>query len=234
MSTTTTSAPLTARVVLFPDDEPGTGTGLAAALSGSAAARPALARVARWPAAALEAVDAELGSVASGLMDIDVGDAVVLGWRKYSALVEAARRTVASPGSEEIVVLATHRISSTHRPSVDVWVDEVKVNTFEFVLSVQIDIRGLSAVVRGGDLVALHGGDGVVSVTLTLEGAPLAQRQRTVDLRVLVPLRHPISLVGGSPATPSDTSHPPAVELPAQRDESSVPDAEEPRRTHRS
>lgn len=203
MSSPATTAPLTppltAAVFLFPDEEPGSGTGLSAALGMTGAARTVLARVGRLPAAALTAVDQELGTVTSGLMDIDLGDAVVLGWRKYSALVEAARRTLASPGSEEVVVLATHRISSTYRPSVDVTVDNLKVNTFEFLLSVQLDIRGLSAVVRGGDLVALYGGDCLVTATLTLEGAQLAHRERTVDLRLMVPLRRPVALVDKPP-----------------------------------
>jgi hypothetical protein len=199
MSSTATATsltpPLTAHAFLFPDEEPGAGTGLSAALGKTGAAPTALAGVRRLPATAFKAVEGELGTVTAELLDIDLGDLVVLSWRKYSVLVEAARRTRAAPGTEEVVVLATHRVSSTYRPSVDVTVDNVKVNTFEFVLSVQIDIRGLSAVVRGGDLVALYGGDCLITATLTLEGARLAHREQTVDLRLFVPLRQPFALV---------------------------------------
>jgi hypothetical protein len=214
-TTTSLTQPLTARRFLFPGEEPGAGTGLSAALGMTGAARSALVRVRRIPGAAVKAVEGELGTVTSGLLDIDLGGAVVVGWRKYSALIEAARRTFASPGTEEVVVLAMHRVSSTYRPSVDVIVDNVKVNTFEFVLSVQIDIRGLSAVVRGADLVALYGGDCLVTATLTLEGAQLAHREQTFDRRVVVPLRHPVALVDKLPPIPAPRSHHESVESPA-------------------
>ena len=216
MSLNAVTMPVTARGVLFPDDESGNAAGLSAGLAATGVARAALARVVRIPAAAVTAVESEVSAVAGDLMELDLGDAMVLGWRKYAALTSAARRTLAAPGTEEVVVLAAHRISSTYNPSVDVFVDNVRVNSFEFALSLQFDIRGLSAVVCGGDLVALHGGDCNLSATLTLEGAQLAHRERPVDLRVVLPLRHPIALVNKPAAhspEPRDTG-----EMPVQRE----------------
>jgi len=36
-------------------------------------------------------------------------------WRKHAPLIAAARRTAAAPKSEEIIALATHSVTSTHR-----------------------------------------------------------------------------------------------------------------------
>lgn len=144
---------------------------------------------------AVAAVNREIATVASGVLDLDLGDLLVSGWRKYSSLVQAAERTVAAPGSEEVVVLASHRVTSSHRPYVDLFVDEVKVITLRFELKVVFDLNGLVAVVRLGELTALRSGECVVTATLALEDVPLTQRQRRVDLAVVVPLDPPVSLV---------------------------------------
>ena len=217
MSINAVIRPLTARAVLFPDDGPGETGGLSSALDATGVARAGLARVARIPAAALGTVESEVGTVAGDLLDLDIGDAVVLGWRRYTALTAAAARTLAARGTEEVVALATHRVSSTYTPSVDVLVDEVKVNTLEFALSLQFEIRGLSAVVRGGDLVALRGGDCLLTARLTLEGAQLAHKERPVDLSVVVPLTSPIALV--DKPVPDGSEAGPTGEVPAQRAE---------------
>jgi hypothetical protein len=45
----------------------------------------------------------ELSTIGAGLLDLEVGSLLVIGWRNYSALTDAARRTAEAPGSEEIV-----------------------------------------------------------------------------------------------------------------------------------
>src|SRR5438034_1853331 len=57
------------------------------------------------------------------VLDRDVIDVLGAGWRKHEALTSAGRRTLATPGAEEIVELADHRISSNHRPRIDVILD---------------------------------------------------------------------------------------------------------------
>lgn len=216
MSDSTTAPPLTARTFLFGDRAHGDGVpSLSRALEERGAARTVLQGVRHLSSSALRAVDEEVGTVADRLLDLDLGDAMVSGWRKYSALTESARRTLAAPGSEEVVVLATHRATSTYRPHVDLLVDGVKVNSFEFELTVVFDVTGVSAIVRAGDLVALRGGECLVTTTLGLEGAQLAERQRHVDLDVIVPLRSPIPLVDEDTAAlqrqPTDGPAAPAV-----------------------
>lgn len=196
MSASTLAAPLTARALLFGTGVPQGGTTeLGRALEESHAAQTALHGVRRLGSSALHAVNEEIGTVANGLLDIDLGDALVSGWRKYTALTEAGHRTLRSAGAEEVVALATHRITATFRPSVDLLVNDLRVNSFEFELSVVFDLTGLAAVVRAGNLVALRGGECVVTGSLRLEGALLAERRRRLDVSILVPLRSEVSLV---------------------------------------
>lgn len=153
---------------------------------------------------ALQAVHREVATVADGLFELDLGDILLSGWRKYTDLTKAAERTLASPGSEEVVVLATHRVVSTHHPSVDLIVDGAKVHTFVFELKVTFDLNGVVAVVRRGDLVALRCGECMVTATLTLEGTSLElSRKARIDLALVVQLHPPIPLARQSHHVPA-------------------------------
>jgi hypothetical protein len=63
-----------------------------------------------------EAADSEIATVAHGLLDLDLADLFVAGWRKHAALTAAVERASANPGSAEVVELAAHRITSVYQP----------------------------------------------------------------------------------------------------------------------
>lgn len=193
MSSTTVTAPLTARTFLLGAEEAERAVGRS--LSDLGVARSALEGLHHLSDSALKSVDREIGVVVGGLLDVDLEEALLSGWRRYDALRQAAKRTLAAPGSEEVLALATHRVTSTYHPEVDLFVDDVTVKTLEFELNIVFDITGVSAVVRLGDLVALRGGDCLVTATLALQGERLAERQGHVDLALLVQLDPPVPLV---------------------------------------
>jgi hypothetical protein len=72
-------------------------------------------------------------------------------------------------------------------------------------------VSGLAAVVRAGNLVALRGGDCLVTATLTLEGAPIARRQHSFDPELLVGLDPPVALAGPLAAPPPTSTGTAAV-----------------------
>jgi hypothetical protein len=195
--------PLAARSLLAGAD-PRTNTArlLSRVLSEHGVARSALRGVRHLSASAVRAVEDELGRVADELLDIDLGDVVVSGWCRHSALREAARRTLAVPGSEEVLVLTPHRVTATYRPRVDVFVQDRKVESVDFELRVEFDLTGVCAVVRSGQLMAVRGGECLVTAMLALEGAPLWERRAHVDLIPLVRLNPAVPLVDGYPETP--------------------------------
>src|SRR6266568_1022355 len=88
-----------------------------------------------------EAAAEGLASATTGLLDIDVGDVLVYGWRTHEQLIAAARRTARVAGRQEVVQLGSHQISSTLRPTIDLLVDGVRVHTFRFELSVIFEIE---------------------------------------------------------------------------------------------
>lgn len=199
------TGPVSARVFLLGDD---TVEVLAHSLSEQGVYQSAIQGLRNLSGSALQAVNHQIATVADKLLDLDLGDMLMSGWRKYTELTKAAERTLASPGSEEIVVLATHRVVSTHHPSVDLLVNNAKVHTFTFELTVTFDLNGVAAVVRQGNLVALRGGECVVTATLTLKETPLElSRKGRIDLALVVPLRRPVPLARQDHST-SSVQHP--------------------------
>lgn len=196
--------PMSVRVFLL-GDATDTVEALTRSFNECGVAQSALQGLRKLSSSGMQAINREIATVANGLLHLDLEDILMSGWRKYTELTKAAERTLDTPGSEEIVFLATHRIVSTHHPSVDLLVDGVKVHTFIFELKVIFDLNCVAAVLRQGDLVAMRGGECVVTVTLTLEKTPLElSRKGRIDLPLLIQLHRPISMArqGHPPAHP--------------------------------
>jgi hypothetical protein len=196
MSSGVFDTPVTVRTFLLGD---GGDASLGRKLTEQGVARSALGGLRRLSAAALHTVDQEIGTVASGLLELDLGDILLAGWRKYAALTDAARRTLVAPASEEVLELATHRITSVYLPHVDLFVDDQKISTVEFDLTTVFDLTGLAAVVKAGDLIALQSGECLVTATLSLGKARLAERRAKLDLAQKIRLSPPISLIDKAP-----------------------------------
>jgi hypothetical protein len=151
-----------------------------------------------------EAVEEQLASVTAGLLDRDLGDLLIYGWRTRERLVQAARETRRTPGRQDVVQLGTHRITSTYNPTVELLVDNVRVHTFRFRLTVIFDINVAALIIRDGLLTALKAGDGTVTGTFTLEmpggDVDLAKQQQKINLHLIVNIGYGIPLL---PADPS-------------------------------
>jgi hypothetical protein len=169
------------------------------------------------------AVRAELARAVQGLLEIDLADVLLGGWRKWTVLTAAARRTRDRPGVTEVVSLAEHTLTSTSEPSVDLLVGEVRVATVHLELTVELTLQALAATVRGGRLVALTGGSCEVAVALSIEQRTVASRKARVPLPLVVRLGEGVALLpaaGRSRAvTPPDALPPepptvPAIHLP--------------------
>jgi hypothetical protein len=186
---------VTVSTVMFGEQDP--GPALAASPGWSAAIRGATTGLSAVSPAGRQQVERELAAAGGGLLGLDLREVLVAAWRRHRALYAAAKSTKDSPATE-VVQLATHRITTTHRPSVDVAVNGVRLATVHFELSLVIEVDGLSATVRGGRLVGLGGGRCVVTAALGCAGQDLLSRQAVLDPSITVPLGDGIALMGES------------------------------------
>lgn len=135
-----------------------------------------------------DAAGSQIAAVAQELLELDLGGLAVAGWRKHAALTAAADRTRANPGSSEVVDLATHRITSVHRPYVELLLNDVHVATVRFELRVEFLVRALVATVRDGHVVSLGFGACDVTATLAAEDMQLVEQRARLDVSLLIPL----------------------------------------------
>ena len=194
MSSSEPAAPHTALALLFgPDQETPAAVAerlrsadIGTDLRGALDSLPPLTRAA--------AVD-QVTTAAAGLLDINLADLVAAGWQKHADLTAAARRTLAAPGSTDLVDLASHRISTAQEPYVTVLVDGHRVATIRFGLSLAFEIGALLAEIKAGKLVALRSGRCVVTGTLAIQDINVVTRQARIDLPGVIALRGGIRLL---------------------------------------
>lgn len=212
MTAATDTSPLTASVFLFPERQD-TGQALAEALD-SHGVLHSKERVATLTQVVRQAAEHQVGVVADGLLNLDLGDLVIAGWRMQAELADAAERTATNPGTSQVVKLATHRISSVHRPYVELLLNGQHLTNVNFELDIEFVVTALAVTVRDGHVVSLHAGDCDVSVALAAEGIRLASRQDHLELPLVVrwPLR--LRLGGGSDPLPYGAKSPPTPPPP--------------------
>lgn len=141
-------------------------------------------------------------SKVSELLNIEIGDVLVEAWKTRSALLNAARETHAQPGTTQQVTLRTCAVPWDHEMDVDVVLNGVQLVSLTFLLSLELEITALAAVVQGGRLTAVTAGDGRANATLRVKDqSPLhqdvavAQGERPIDLRYEVRIGDGIALI---------------------------------------
>ena len=225
MTTTAAAQPFTVSAFLFGEDQD-TEQALTRALHDQGVLGSTGTALELVSEAGREAASHQVAVVANGLLDLDLGDLVVAGWRKQGQLAAAAERTAANPGSSEVVELATHRVSSAHHPFVELLVNDVHLATVTFDLEVELVVKALVVTVRDGHVVSLHTGACDLTAILAAEGIQLASRRAHFELPLVVrwPLR--LRLGGGSDPLPYGAKSPPTpTPAPARRRRTPISDA---------
>jgi hypothetical protein len=155
----------------------------------------------RLPQITRDAAIREARAAVTGLLDVNLIGVLVSAWRTHHELTAAARRTLAVPGSTELVPMAEHQITSTMHPYVNVFVDSYHVATIHLDLALLFDVKAVLAGIRDGQLVALHSGHCDVTATLAIEKTDVASKQIGFQLPGAVPLNPGIRLLSATAYT---------------------------------
>lgn len=157
------------------------------------------------PETTRKAAAQEAASTAADLLDVDLIGVLVGGWREHRDIVSAARRTLATPGSTELVNMIEHEVTVDQRPSVSVLVDGQQVATLQLGLSVVFDVDALLLAISGGRLVAVHSGRCEITVTLAVQGTDLIVRHAHLELPGVMQIRQGIRLLPVGEYPPATT-----------------------------
>ena len=150
------------------------------------------------PRVTREAAVREAAVAAAGLLKVDLIEVLVSGWREHHDVFSAARRTLDTPGSKELVGLAPHRISTMQQPAVGILLDGKRVHTLQLGLSILFEITGLVAGISHGRLAAVHAGRGHVGVALTIHEIEVLTKRTHLELPGHAGLRRGFRLLPAS------------------------------------
>jgi hypothetical protein len=167
---------------------------LAAILSGDVGGNLASA-LERLPREIRKTSIRKISEAAAGLLDVNLIGVLVSGWREHQDLTSAARRTLAVPGSTELVDLATHQVTEEQQPYVSVLVDGHDVATLQLGLSVVLEISALLAGISAGRLIAVHSGRCDITGKLTIQGRDAITRRAHSDLPGVITLSQGLRLL---------------------------------------
>jgi hypothetical protein len=183
VSASTLEAPVTARTMLFGDEDlSDLGRRLEDAdVLGASRDRLATAGGSVWRSA-----HDELAGLVAGVLDVDVAAVTLAGWRADAELPEAGQ-LARDWGETALVPLGDRDISLVQHPQVDLVFGDVTLVAVRFELRVDIKARGVAGVVRDGVPVALAGGTCEVAVAFSAAGAPLARSTRRLEFGPALP-----------------------------------------------
>jgi hypothetical protein len=171
------------------------------------------------PRVTREAAVREAAVAAAGLLKVDLIEVLVSGWREQRDIFTAARRTLATPGSKELVGLAPHRISTMQQPAVGILIDNKRVHTLQLGLSIFFEVTGLVAGISHGRLDAVHAGRGHVGVALTIHEIEVLTKRSHLELPGHAGLKRGFRLLSASHYPDEPHSHPsgahPGGQVPA-------------------
>ena len=178
MTTAPASQPITFGGLLFSDNS------IASALESTGTADVVREKLANFTQATRNEAVQEVERISNELLDLNLVDVLLGALRIYEDLRAAGRRTMATPDSEEIVELVSHRVTLDNQPSIDLLVNGAHVASVHLLLSLVIDIQALTAVVREGRLTALQIGRCDVNASVNIEGTMVARKHAQLQLPV--------------------------------------------------
>jgi hypothetical protein len=197
MTTAASAGPLTAADLLFGSsaDAP---EALARQISSAGRSQSLGRALERLPRVTREAAIREAAAAAAALLKVDLIDVLVAGWRDHRDITAAARRTLVTPASKELVGLAPHRVTTIQQPSVSILIDGRRVHTLQLGLSIIFDVTGLVAGVAVGRLAGIHSGRCEIGVALTVHEIEVLTKRSHLELPGVLALKSGVRLLPAS------------------------------------
>ena len=117
------------------------------------------------------------------LLDIGLAEILARAWNTARDLHRYRDREAYPPGRTFEVDLARHKVVSTHKPRVEVWIGEQKRGEVGFTVEVEISVEGMRLHIRDGRIMKIETGGCQAKGSLHCEKFLLCQR-KTSPLRL--------------------------------------------------
>jgi hypothetical protein len=120
---------------------------------------------------------------AGGLLDFRLLDVMGWAWKKGREL-EAYRDTERYPPDKTFCVpLVEHKITSTHKPDVEIRINKKTMGSVHFAVNIEIAVKVITLQIRNARIKKIHAGDCKATGSFFCEGFLLAEREsKPLDL----------------------------------------------------
>jgi hypothetical protein len=118
-----------------------------------------------------------IGERVFDLLDINVVDVLVGGWKVHQDVHRELGRTAPDPSRTAIVQLTHHTIESAHTPAIELRAQGRKVLEVSFPVELALEIDAVRLTIRGGAIREIHPGEVKVRGTMKLENTVVLERQ---------------------------------------------------------
>lgn len=142
-----------------------------------------------------------------GLFDIDLEDIVAGAFRKYRELEKYCDTERYPPTRSVTVPLGERRLSSRHKPRLEINVDGVHMGDIEFVIELKMQLKAAALELRGGVIEAIDTGHASLQANVWLGKVPLLEKRLAdFDLPGHLDIAQGIPLPWATPGGAADIS----------------------------
>ena len=119
----------------------------------------------------------ELQPLVDKILEIDLMELAVSGWKKYRALQKYRDPDQYPPDVVANLSLLEHTLKSTHHPRVDISINGKSLPSLEFDFELALDLEGVTLVVQGGRIREVAAGQCRAQAQLAYGGKPLWKQE---------------------------------------------------------
>jgi len=129
------------------------------------------------------AVQSDVGNTTTAMLAMTPMDIIVQGWKRYREVGRALEDSRKKPTDPILKALLKHTIKSTHKPYVEIFLDDVSVGKVTFDLLISFDMEGVTLKILNGEIVSIMSGSFQGAIKLSLVGETLGEvKTKRIDL----------------------------------------------------
>ena len=158
------------------------------------------------------AIGDALRSGLDSVLNVELSTILAGAWLKTEMLRDYRDKSLANPTETMTVALSEHTIQSTHRPSIDILVNNTRVDGLALEIGVEMVFEGLALTIRNGRVMAIRPGNCTCSGRISCKDITLLESKDTpVALPGLWSLGEGIVIPGHEPGPQPPAATGPAV-----------------------
>ena len=121
------------------------------------------------------AVEIDIQKTSDSMLAMTPIDIILQGWKRYREVGRALEDSRKKPGEPILKALLKHTIKSTHKPYVEIFLEDVSVGKVPFELLISFDVEGVTLKIQNGGIVSIMSGSFQGAIKLSLIGETLAE-----------------------------------------------------------